>query len=151
MKKYIVQLTCKEREELKKMVSKNRIAASKRLRAQIILAIDQGINGPAMTDAQVAKAFDCTARTPERLRKKVVEKGIDQTVEHGNTGSYRARKLDGKAEAYLIATACSKAPDGYSRWTVRLLAEKLVELDIVDSCSKDTVHRTLKKTNLSLT
>ncbi|GAH56645.1 unnamed protein product, partial [marine sediment metagenome] len=84
-------------------------------------------------------------------RKRLLEHGLDTAMEHGNRGAYRAKKLDGVAEAHLIATACSSAPEGRNRWTVRLLADEMVSLGIVDSCSKSTVHNTLKKMNLSLT
>jgi len=111
---------------------------------------DQGTKGPALKDADIANAFDCTTKSVERLRKRLVEHGLEAAMDHGNRGSYRAKKLDGVAEAHLIATACSSAPQGRNRWTVRLLAEQMVALGFVDSCSKSTVHNTLKKTNLSL-
>ena len=150
-KKYIVELTSKERSQLRDVIKAERMAAHKRHHARMLLKLDQGASGPGWPDAQVAAAFDCTARSAERLRRRLVERGLDASLEHGNRGSYRARRLDGAAEAHLIALACGEAPQGRNRWTVRLLADQAVALGIVDSCSKSTIHRTLKKTNLSLT
>ena len=117
----------------------------------MLLKADQGTEGLGWKDADIANAFDCTIKSVERLRKRLVECGLDAAMEHGNRGSYRAKKFDGVAEAHLIATACSSAPEGRNCWTVRLLADEMVSLGIVDSCGKTTVHNTLKKTNLSLT
>lgn len=151
MKKHIVELTSEERSGLKNIIKAERMAAHKRRHARILLKADQGPQGPAWKDADIANAFDCTLKSVERLRKRLVEHGLDAAMEHGNRGAYRPKKLDGVAEAHLIATACSSAPQGRNRWTVRLLADEMVSLGIVDSCSKSTVHNTLKKMNLSLT
>jgi len=151
MKKYVVELTSEERKALTAIIQAERMAAHKRRHARIVLKADQSPEGPGWKDADIANAFDCTIKSVERLRKRLVQQGLDAAMEHGNRGAYRAKKLDGVAEAHLIATACSSAPEGRHRWTVRLLAEKMVSLGIVDSCSKTTVHNTLKKTNLSLT
>jgi len=150
-KKYIVELTSEERTELKATVKATRMAAHKRRHAQMLLKLDQGPDGPGWTDSQVSAAFDCTVRSAERLRKRLVEGGLGTALEHGNRGSYRARALDGVAEAHLIALACGDPPEGYNRWTVRLLSDQMIALDLVESCSKSSVHRVLKKTNLSLT
>jgi len=150
-KRYIVELTSQERAQLRKIINAKRMAAHKRRHARMLLKLDQGPDGPAWPDAQVAAAFDCTARSAERLRRRSVEGGLDAALEHGNRGSYRARALDGVAEAHLIALACGDAPQGHNRWTVRLLADQMVALELVESCSKSSVHRVLKKTNLSLT
>ncbi len=151
MKKYIVELTSEERKILTGMIQAERMAAHKRQHARILLKADQGIDGPGWKDVDVANAFDCTVKSVERLRKRLVEYGFDTALEHGNIGAYRVKKLDGVAEAHLIATACSSAPEGRNRWTVRLLADEMVSLGIVDSCGKTTVHNTLKKMNLNLT
>jgi len=151
MKKYIVELTSEERSALEDIVKAERMAAHKRRHARMLLKADQGPLGPAWKDADIAEAFDCTIKSLERLRKRLVEHGLDTAMDHGNRGSYRAKKLDGVAEAHLIATACSSAPEGRNRWTVRLLADEMVSLGIVDSVSKSTIHNTLKKMNLSLT
>ena len=149
-KKYLVELTSKERSQLREIINAERMAAHKRHHARMLLKLDQGPDGPGWSDAQVAAAFDCTARSAERLRRRLVERGLEAALEHGNRGSYRARALDGVAEAHLIALACGDAPEGRNRWTVRLLEEKMVALNLVKSCSKSSIHRTLKKMNLSL-
>jgi hypothetical protein len=151
MKKYIVELTGEERFALEGIVKAERMAAHKRRHARILLKADQGPLGPTWADAEIADAFDCTVKSVERLRRRLVEHGLDTAMDHGNRGSYRAKTLDGVAEAHLIATACSSAPEGRNRWTVRLLADEMVSLGIVDSVSKSTIHNTLKKMNLSLT
>lgn len=151
MKKYIVELTIEERTQLENMIKADRMAAHKRHHAQMLLKLDEGPDGPAWTDAQVAEAFDCTVRSAERLRWRLVERGFKAALEHGNRGSYRAKALDGVAEAHTIALACSEAPEGHNRWTVRLLSDQVVALGIAESCSKSSMHRVLKKTNLSLT
>ena len=150
-KKYVVELAREERTQLKEIINAKRMAAHKRRHAQMLLKLDQGHEGPDWSDKQVAAAFDCTARSAERLRRRLVEGGIDVALQHGNRGSYRARALDGVAEAHLITLACGDAPEGYNRWTVRLLSDQMVSLERVESCSKSSVHRALKKTNLSLT
>ena len=150
-KKYIVELTSEERDRLTKVVNTGKIAAHKRKHAQMLLKADQSSRGSGWPDIQIAEAFDCHRTTVENLRKRLIEHGLDKAMDHGNRGSYRIKKFDGVAEAHLIATACSKSPEGRNRWTVRLLADQMVSLGIVDSCSRSTVHRTLKKTNLSLT
>ena len=151
MKKYIVELTSKERSQLREIINAERMATHKRHHARMLLKLDQGPDGPGWSDARVAAAFDCTARSSERLRRRLVERGLEAALEHGNRGSYRARALDGVAEAHLIALACGDAPEGRNRWTVRLLEEKMVAMNLVESCSKSSIHRTLKKMNLSLT
>ena len=150
-KKYIVELTTEERSQLNAIVKANRMAAYKRRHAEMVMAVDQGSDGPAMKDADVAAAFGCTAKTVERLRQRCVEQGLDAALEHGNRGSYRVRRLDGRAEAHLIAVACGKPPAGRNRWSLRLLADEMVALGHVEECSHMAVKRTLKKTNLSLT
>jgi len=143
-------LTSEERSGLKDIIKEERMAEQKRRNDRILIKDDQGTKGPEWKDADIDNDFDCTTKSVERLRKRMVEHGLEAAMDHGNRGSYRAKKLDGVAEAHLIATACSSAPQGRNRWTVRLLAEQMVALGFVDSCSKSTVHNTLKKTNLSL-
>ena len=150
-KKYIVELTTEERSQLNAILQADRMAAYKRRHAEMLLATDQGPDGPAMKDVNIVAAFSCTAKTVERLRQRCVEQGLDAVLEHGNRGSYRARRLDGAAEAHLIALACGEPPAGRNRWSLRLLADQMVALKHVDECSHMAVKRTLKKTNLSLT
>jgi transposase len=149
MKKYIVELTTEERSRLQTLVGKG--LSHQRKHAQMLLKADQGPEGPGWKDTRIAEAFDCHPTTVENLRRRLVEQGLDAALEHGNRGSYRARKLDGKAEAYLIALTRMEPPDGRSRWGVRLLADQMVAQGYVGSCSHMTVQRTLKKMNLSLT
>jgi hypothetical protein len=151
MKKYIVELTTEERSQLQKIIDADRMAAHKRRHARMLLKADQGKHGLAWSDVQIAEAFDVKALAVARLRQRLVERGFDQALEHGNRGSYRAKALDGEAEAHVIALACGDPPAGRNRWTLRLLADQAVALGITPSCSKSSLQRTLKKTNLSLT
>jgi transposase len=151
MKQYIVELTSEERSQLQRILSKGKTAGYRMKYAHILLKADQGKEGPAWSDSEIAEAFGCNVSTVYRLRKRLVEEGFDSVLCHGNTGKRKQRKLDGKAEARLIALACSQPPKGRRRWTIRLLADELVALGIVDSCGKTTVHETLKKMNCSLT
>ena len=152
-KKYIVELALEERTQLKGIIDANRMVAHKRRHAQMLLKADQGENGPGWSDARVAEAFDVSSLTIKRLRQRLVERGLALALalEHGNRGSSRAKALDGEAEARVIALACSEPPPGRNRWSLRLLADQAVALGLVESCSKSSVHRTLKKTNFSLT
>lgn len=150
-KKYIVELTPEERTKLKGIIDANRMAAHKRRHAQMLLKVDQGENGPGWSDARIAEAFDAAPLTVKRLRQRLVERGLALSLEHGNRGSSRAKALDGEAEARVIALACREPPAGRNRWTLRLLADQAVALGLVESCSKSSVHRTLKKTNFGLT
>ena len=149
MKKYIVELTTEERSRLQTLVGKG--LSYQRKHAQMLLKADQGAEGPRWKDVEIAEAFDCHPTTVENLRRRLVEQGLDSALEHGNRGSYRARKLDGKAEAHLIALTRMEPPEGRNRWGVRLLADQMVAQGHVESCSHMTVQRTLKKMNLSLT
>jgi len=150
-KKYIVGLTTEERCELDAIIRADRMIAYKRRHAQMLLATDQGPDGPALNDADIAAAFGCTAKTIERLRQRCVEDGLGAALEHGNRGSHRVRRLDGRAEAHLIALACGQPPAGRNCWSLRLLADQMVTLGHVEACSHMTVQRALKKTNSSLT
>jgi len=146
-KKYIVALTSQEREQLDELVAKGKVAGYKMRHAQMLLKVDQGPEGPGWTDAKIAEAFDAHRTTVERLRKRFVEYGLEAALRRQPSRRVYQRLLDGRAEAHLIALACSEAPEGRSRWTLRLLADRLVALEVVDSVSHMTVSRTLKKTN----
>lgn len=111
MQKYVVELTAEERFQLKKIVQADRVAAYRRRHAQMLMASDQGPEGPSMKDVDVAAAFGCTTKTAERLRRRCVEHGVDAALEHGNRGCYRVKALDGEAEAHVIALACGEPPD----------------------------------------
>lgn len=149
MKKYVVELTSEERKQLKELVKKGKVAGYKIRHAQMLLKADQGKQDPGWQDKQIAEAFGAHLTTVERLRKRFVEQGLEAALERNKRQNY-TRKLDGDAEARLIAIACSKAPEGRNEWSLRLLADRLVELSVVDSISHMTVSRTLKKTNSSL-
>ena len=148
MKKYIVELTSEERKQLQQLVKKGKVPGYKIRHAQMLLKANQGNKGPGWPDVQVAEVFAAHVTTVERLRKRFVEQGLEAALERNKRNNY-ARKLDGDAEAHLIAIACSAPPAGRSEWSLRLLADRLVELSVVDSISYMTVSRTLKKTNLS--
>jgi len=145
VKKYVVRLTAEERKKLKQMVYKGKVAAYKRLHAQILLKADESERGPAWTDQKIAESFEVSTRSIERIRKNLVEGGIDAATSRASGGG-RKRKLDGSAEAHLIALACSDPPEGRCQWTLQLLADKIVELKYVDTLSYETVRRVLKKT-----
>lgn len=142
-KKYIVNLTEDERIELRGMTCKGKIGARKFKRAMILLKADEGFN-----DSQIMSALDVSRPTVERIRKRFVIGNLDKALNEDPRPGQR-RKLDGRAEAVLLATACSESPEGYEHWTLRLLARKMVELELVDEISHETIRRTLKKTMLS--
>jgi transposase len=149
-KTYLVTLTPEEREWLTALVKAGQRSARTLTRARILLKADQAQGGPAWEDARIVEALDCGLRTVERVRQRFVERGLDAALERKpQDRPSRQRKLDGAAEARLIAVACSAPPLGRARWTLTLLADKLVELEVVDSVSDETVRRTLKKTNSS--
>ena len=147
--KYVVRLTAEEREELAGVVGRGKVAAGKRRRAQVLLKADAGLTGSGRTDLEVSEALDVSVGLVHDVRQAYVEQGLSAALEWKPKSRHRPRKLDGEQEARLIAMACSPAPEGRARWTLRLLADKLVELEIVDSIGKDAVHRVLKKTSLS--
>jgi transposase len=147
--KYVVRLSSEEREALEDLVKIGTGAADKRLRAQIVLKADVGEGGPGWADTRIAEAFEIGLSTVHRLRQRLVEEGLDAALVRRSSRQARPLKLDGAKEARLIAIACAKAPEGHARWTMQLLADRLVELQIVDRISDETVRRTLKKTNSS--
>ena len=144
-KKYIVRLTDEERGVLEGVVKKLKGTSQKVRRAQILLKADA--DGPAWTDKQIAEAFSCRTKTVENIRQRLVERGFTETLEgKKRTAQSTEKLLDGEQEARVIATRLGSPPKGYANWTLRLLARKVVELEIVDSISYETVRRTLKKT-----
>ena len=146
MKTYLVTLTEEERTSLQKLVRSGKAGARKITRARILLKADQNNGGPAWTDQQICHALDVGVTTVERVRKRFVDDGLDPALNRRKNPNPRfRRKLDGHQEAQLVTLACSKPPEGRDRWTLRLLADTLVELEIVDSISYQTVRRVLKK------
>ena len=144
-KKYIVRLSKEERNTLREIVKRLKGSSQKVRRAQILLKADA--DGPAWSDSRIAEAFGCRRQTVEMIRQRLVETGFQETLD----GKKRAdpptpKLLDGEQEAKIIATRLGPPPKGYANWTLRLLARKVVELQIVDAVSYETVRRTLKKT-----
>ncbi len=143
--KYVVRLRDEERESLEQLLSGKRVAAAKVLRARMLLKADA--DGPAWTDPEIAEAFEVGVSTVHRLRERFVEDGFEQALSRKPHSQTKPRKLDGAQEAHLVAIACSAAPAGRARWTLSLLADRLVELQVVDSIGRETVRQTLKKTS----
>lgn len=143
-KKYIVRLDEVERAELKEIVTKLSGSSQKVRRANMLLQADG--NGPDWTDKQIAEAYRCRTKTVENVRQRFVERGFRETLDGKRPENPpRAKLLDGKQEAKVIATRLGKPPEGYANWTLRLLARKVVELEIAETVSPQTVMRTLKK------
>jgi hypothetical protein len=147
--KYVVRLTAAQRQELQRMVRSGRHPARTLVRARILLKADEADGGAAWDAAATAEALDCGERTVARVRKKFVAGGLDAALYRKKPAGRQYRKLDGAQEARLVALACSPPPDGRARWTLQLLADRLVELAVVESVSDETVRRTLKKTRSS--
>lgn len=146
MVKYIVRLNTEEREQLLAFVNTGRAAAAKLLHARILLKADVGVGDRHWTEAEIAEALDTSAATVHRVRQTWVDQGLEAALARKRPTGRQYRKLDGAQEAQLIAVACSAPPEGSVRWTLKLLANKLVELDIVDRISAECVRTTLKKT-----
>jgi transposase len=144
-RRYLVKLSAAERKQLRELVDKGKAAAYRRRHAQILLKADEGEDGPAWSDNQIAEAFEVHRTTVERLRRRCVEQGLTAALERQKRRRVRARVLDGEGEARLIALACQEPPEGQARWTLNLLAERLVELNIVQSISHEKVRQVLKK------
>ena len=150
-KRYVVRLSKEEREQLLGMVRVGRAAAYRLLWARILLKVDEGEHGPNLSDVETAEALETTVRTVERVRRRLVEEGLEAALTRKRRETPpRQLILDGRAEAQLVATCCSQPPAGRVRWTLCLLADRLVQLEVVESVSRETVRRTLKKTSLSL-
>ena len=146
-KKYVVKLGREEREHLDTLIRSGKRSAQMLMKARILLKADAGEAGPGWSDGQIVEALDTSSVTVCRVRRQLVEEGFEAVLirKHRET-SARPRIFDGEAEAKLIALTCSKPPEGRARWTLRLLEEKVVELDIVARASDNTIGRTLKKT-----
>jgi hypothetical protein len=145
--KSVVRLSISERVQLEALLAEPRVAKDRAMRARMLLMAD--VDGPAWTDSRIAEAFDVVTMTVARLRQRCVWEGLTAALSPRTRSGTKPRKLDGAAEATLIALACGKAPEGRAKWTLKLLADKLVELEIVSEISDETVRLTLKKTNSS--
>jgi transposase len=145
-KRWLVNLTADERAALEQLVSRERVSGLKRQRAQVLLKADDGL-----TDREIADELEVGLVTVERVRKRCCERGLEACLERKpQENPSRPRKLDGASEAHLVQLACSPPPPGRARWTITLLANKLVELKVFDAVSRSTVQRGLKKTRQSL-
>jgi transposase len=149
-KRYIVSLSDEERQTLEELTTKGKAAARKINHARILLKAD--INQPdgGWTDQGISKALNISTRTIERVRQRFVEQGLENALIPRPKTSLKLRKIDGETEAHLVAIACSQAPTGYNRWTLRLLADQMVVMGYVENISHESVRQVLKKTRLSL-
>lgn len=144
-KKYVVDLTEAEREELNELTGKNKGNRAKIINAFVLLKADRG--GDNWKDAQISAAFNVSVRKIERIRQRFVKEGFEAALSRKSVDRSHRRKIQGEEEARLITLCCSSAPEGKARWTLRLLADKLVELELVESVCPETVRQTLKKMN----
>lgn len=148
MKRWIVRLEAEERQRLEQMVRVGKAAAYKVRHANVLLAVDESPDGPRLTDAEMARALGITTRSIEMLRRRFVEEGLEACLARKKQERPSVEPIfDGEKEAKLIALACGPAPEGRTRWTMELLADRVVALGIVEACSDETVRRTLKKTS----
>lgn len=147
-KRHVVKLDQDERKELSQLVKQEKVSAKKRTHAQVLLLADCGRHGPAWMDVAIAEACRVTVRTVENIRQRLVLEGLDSALNRKpQVRLSRQRILDGEKEAKVIAPCCGAKPAGHARWTLRLLAERVVELEIVESVSHETVRQCLKKTS----
>ena len=147
--KHRVHLTAEQRLEVRRRTAAGRGSARELAHARILLKADQSPGGPAWPDEAIARALDVSIATIERVRRRFVARGLDGAVRRKPPDRVYARKIDGEAEAHLVALSCSEPPAGRDHWSMRLLADKLVELRIVPAVSDETVRRALKKTRSS--
>ena len=148
-KKHHIQLSAQEHEELTSILRKGTASAQRQRHARILLLADTGDPDGARSDSQIAAAVQTSIPTVERVRRICVEHGLERALQRKDPERNYERKLDGKGEAQLIALCCGPAPQGRARWTLRLLAGRLVELEVVESICHETVRQVLKKTNSS--
>ncbi len=149
-KKYIVTLTDQERSSLEDLTKKGKSPAYKVNHARILLLADTNRSGGGWKDQDISQALKISVATIERVRQRLVEQGLEAALGRKTAQNQKPRRLDGKQEAYLIAMTCSSPPNGQGRWTLRMLAEQMVELGYVEALSHETVRQTLKKTKSSL-
>ena len=147
MVKYKVTLSKEEREELEGLISNGKYSSQVYRNAYMLLNCDEGKYGEKVTNKEVCRVLKVSMRMNDRVKKRFVEEGFEACIERKPASRTRERKADGELEARLIALSCSKPPKGHGKWTLRLLADKLVELNYVDSICHETVRKVLKKTN----
>ena len=151
MKKYIVTLTEDEREALDALASKGKHKSQKIINALILLGCDEGeFQKKRSTNKEIARVLNISMKKIDRVKKRFVEEGFDIVIKGRKGTRIYDRKADGDFEAHLVALSCSEPPEGFARWSLRLLADKVVELDYIDSVSHETIRRVLKKTKSSL-
>jgi transposase len=148
-KRYRVTLTAEERGGLERMIARGKADARKLAHARVLLQADEADGGPGWVDGTIAAAVRVSVRTIERVRQRFVEQGLAAALLPRPSRRRYGRKLDGEQEAHLLALACARPPEGKARWSLRLLAERMVELEHVDTLSHETVRQTLKKTSSS--
>jgi len=144
-KKYRVVLTTEQRHQLSQLIAAGTVSARTLTHARVLLKADESPEGPAWTNARIGEALEVSEPTIWRLRKRFVEQGFEAALQRKEQARRKARKLDGAQEAHLIALACSQSPEGRERWSLRLLAERFVELGHVDEVSHETVRQVLKR------
>ncbi len=149
MIRFKVTLTIEEREQLKNILNKGKHSSLQFKNACILLNVDEGPYGEKVTNAQIAQVLQVNTKTIERLRQRFVEDGFDACIDRKAYPEVKVSKADGEFEAHLVAISCSKAPEGFTRWSLRMLAEKMVELEYAESISHETIRTVLKKTKLS--
>ena len=150
-KKYPVNLSKTQRDDLKRLIASGTAPARKLTHARILLKADESPEGDGWVDERIAEVLESSQPTVSRIRRQYFEEGLDAALNRRPPKREYHRKLDGEQEARLVALACSEPPEGRTRWSLRLLADKMVELEVVEDISHQTVRRTLKKTNSSLT
>ncbi len=148
-KEYLVSLSQEERQHLKRSIAAGSLPVRTQSHARILLKADQGDQGPGWKDPDIAQAVECSRATVGRVRQRFAREGLEVALHRRPPNRQYLRKLDGRQEAHLVAVACSTPPEGQARWTLRLLADRMVELEYVEDLSYQTVRRVLKKTNSS--
>lgn len=149
VKKYLIALTEDQRSKLAIVARSYRHSARERDRANVLLLADTRQDGPCLSDTQIATLVGCQPLTASKIRERAFTRGVLESVCHKEQANRKPRRLDGAGEAQLIAFACSQAPDGRKRWTMQLLKERLIQMEIVESIDESTICRTLKKTRLN--
>ena len=150
MIKYKVTLSKEEHEELMHIVSKGTHTSQQFRTAYILLNCDEGEFGERITGKQICQVLKISDRMIDRVKQRFIEEGFDACMERKPMSRTKEKKIDGDLEAQLVAISCSEAPDGFAKWSLRLLADKMVEMKYIESISHETIRKVLKKTNLNL-